>query len=368
MANGTGKAGNHRAFDQVISVTKGEQLRSILTPLVEELSPGNPFMSIRDICDTYNVSIYTAKSALSYFIERGMLEHRQGAGTFRKNPMTHAVVNIGLVASYGFDPFSNLYFGEITRRASKLVFQRNHGLLLLGGTDALPDDGLVAFLRSRLVTGLLLMGVFNESFVRRIEEVKFPAVFCELQKFETSLDYIVAEDPEDSYRLVKHLLDLGHRHIGFMEYPEGDDVRKQSYFRAMGDAGIEPPPTWIHRMPSGNMESGAAGAAALTQQAPELTAIFCKNDTTAVGAITYLKSTGKRVPQDISIVGFDGIPLGEQIDPSLTTVKIDRAAVGENLVKLLYRRIQSPDVEQKIVRLHGEFIERNSCAAPRQET
>ena len=97
------------------AITKPNQLRFQLTEDIEKLEPGSPFMSIRDICKNYNVSVYTAKSALSYFVEHGLLEHRQGAGTFRTNPVNHIAANIGIISSHDFDPFTNNYYGEITK-------------------------------------------------------------------------------------------------------------------------------------------------------------------------------------------------------------------------------------------------------------
>ncbi|WP_235504617.1 LacI family DNA-binding transcriptional regulator [Nostocoides sp. Soil756] len=141
----------------------------------------------------------------------------------------------------------------------------------------------------------------------------------------------------------RHLLDLGHRRIGHITGPEDwpqSQARQAGYREAMEQAGVRPGPVvtgdWSPR-------SGHAGSLQVLDQDPSTTAIFVANDQMAMGALRALAEAGKRVPEDVSVVGFDDIPEASFAQPPLTTIRQDFAALGREAVRLVVGAIEGAD-------------------------
>lgn len=143
-----------------------------------------------------------------------------------------------------------------------------------------------------------------------------------------------------SRRAVRHLLELGHRTVHHLAGPVGSrpaEMRTESWRRTLRKAGIEPPPVfqgdWTSR--SGH-EQGRLIAAD-----PSVTAVFCANDEMAAGVLRALGEAGRAVPDDVSVVGFDDIPIAAYLSPPLTTVAQDFPAIGRELVAMLLRQMET---------------------------
>lgn len=137
-----------------------------------------------------------------------------------------------------------------------------------------------------------------------------------------------------------HLLDLGHRTVHYVSIPSPTDAaqRTAGWRQALLDAGIEPPrplaADWHPR-------SGYLAGQALARD-PRVTAVLCGNDELALGVLRAMHEAGRAVPGDVSVVGFDDTPLAEFYTPTLTTVRLDFAALGRTCFALLRDRIRDP--------------------------
>lgn len=151
-----------------------------------------------------------------------------------------------------------------------------------------------------------------------------PTVVLVNPALERSFGSIDADFEGGAYKMVSYLIELGHRRIAHI----GDDMRLHSsrqrclgYERALRDAGIEVDPNLT--VISGYMRHhGVAGTKELLSRAPDLTAIFCVNDLTAFGAIEWLTTQGWRVPDDVSVTGYDDITAAQHQKPPLSTIHI----------------------------------------------
>jgi LacI family repressor for deo operon, udp, cdd, tsx, nupC, and nupG len=137
--------------------------------------------------------------------------------------------------------------------------------------------------------------------------------------------------------MTEHLLDLGHRRIGLIKGPQGSPLTRDriaGYEDALRDAGIESDPSLLCR---GNfsLQAGYDAAKHLLAQNDRPTAIFCENDEMAIGAIRCIRQAGLRVPEDISVAGFDDIPFAAFCDPPLTTIYQPAEAFGQRAVEIM---------------------------------
>jgi DNA-binding LacI/PurR family transcriptional regulator len=164
---------------------------------------------------------------------------------------------------------------------------------------------------------------------------------------------------------VEHLLGLGHRRIGCITHAPlpytAAAERLEGYCDALAAAGIEYDP----RLVVEGAFDAASGHAAMTELLGRArpTAVFAANDVVAIGALRGLRDVGLRTPADVSVVGFDDIPIAAHVDPPLTTVRLPAGALGETAGRLLVDRINGRPVPARTL-LPTQLIIRDSTAAP----
>ena len=177
---------------------------------------------------------------------------------------------------------------------------------------------------------------------------------------------VVADQVQGTFDAVGHLLALGHRTVHHIAGPadsEPANVRVASWQRCLEGAGIAPPRLWRGDWTArSGYELGHQVAADDT-----VTAVYCANDEMALGLMRALHELGRRVPDDISVVGFDGIALSEYAYPPLTTVKQDFHTIGHELVRILLEQLrsQSRPAQDRLV-VPTELIVRGTTAPPRR--
>lgn len=164
----------------------------------------------------------------------------------------------------------------------------------------------------------------------------------------------------------EHLLELGHRRIGAIKGPDdrlASQERLNGFRSTLANAGIAPDPA-LEVGSDFRFESGEEAAAKLLDLPDPPTAIFGFNDEVAIGAMIAARARGLRIPEDLSIVGFDDALPARLATPPLTTVRQPLAELGRTAVSLLHRLIDEQQVEALRVDLHTKFILRESTAAP----
>jgi LacI family repressor for deo operon, udp, cdd, tsx, nupC, and nupG len=179
---------------------------------------------------------------------------------------------------------------------------------------------------------------------------------------------VVASDNAEGARLaVRHLHGLGHRRIAHVTGPEGNvltSTRRDGLISEREHLGL---PTRSDMIIRGDfsLESGHAAARTILEMERRPTAVFCSADMVAFGLMAGLQAGGLRVPEDISVVGFDDIEMSEYYVPSLTTVRQDRQRLGRRAAELLLERMRTPDAEparEPLVPV--ELVVRGSTAPP----
>jgi len=166
--------------------------------------------------------------------------------------------------------------------------------------------------------------------------------------------------------MTEHLIGLGHRRIGLIKGPKSSPLtrdRVAGYEDALRQAGIDSDPALICHGDF-SLKAGDDGAAAMLQLPQRPTALFCENDEMAIGALKRIKQQGLRVPEDISLVGFDDIPFARYCDPPLTTIAQPAEAFGQKAVEMLIALIEKKPLAQRHVVLPFELTLRRSTAAP----
>lgn len=243
------------------------------------------------------------------------------------------------------------YFAELAARMSAEATARGF-LLLLDITDADPEQErlVLSGMRAHMVDGVVFspLAVTPAEIAARTDDI--PLVLLGERSTPGGFDHVGVDSVAAAYAVGAHLVDLGRRRpaaIGDQPGPGTGAVRLDGYLRALTAAGIEVPAARIASVDAYVREEGYAAMRRLLSlprgQRPD--AVFAFNDLLAIGALRACAEAGVRVPDDIAVAGFDGIPEGRFHRPSLTTVEPDLAALTTLVLDLLLARIEGADTE-----------------------
>jgi len=260
---------------------------------------------------------------------------------------------------------TNIYFGEVVR-GMQTECTRNGYFLFLTDTADQPDHQLevIRALHQRRVDGLVLAHVPDPEnrAVRYLEMHKIPVVFVD-RAINGSFDQVLVENRQAMKSLVAHLTGHGHRRIGLVSGLPGLATtieRIEGYQEGLREAGL---PFDERFLESGESEIDPACEAVLRlMQLPRPpTAIISANNKMTLGMVRALKTIGRRVPKDIAIAAFDDFEWADSFDPSLTVLAQPCQEMGVRAIKLLLRRIKTPERRPVTIVLEPELKIRHSC-------
>ncbi|GAB2587024.1 transcriptional regulator [Paractinoplanes abujensis] len=243
------------------------------------------------------------------------------------------------------------------------------GVEVVVGT--VPEDPLGAAWARRMATarreGLILVtSEINSRQWRQFAEQRIPVVTIDpINLPGPDVPSVGATNFNGGMAATEHLLDLGHRRIGFIEGPAGAMVaiaRLHGYHAALAQRGLTSDPALMAEGPF-TFEAGFAAALELLGRTPRPTALFASNDGQALGAIEAARTLGLRVPEDVSVVGFDDITAAQWSAPPLTTVRQPFAEMGRVALRRLLRLVAGEELASPRVELATQLIVRKSTAA-----
>ena len=270
---------------------------------------------------------------------------------------------IGLLVTATNNPF----FAEVMAGVEQYCQKNQYNLIIATtGGDAKRLQQNLQTLMHKQVDGLLLM--YGDSrFQADIElAISLPLVVMDWWFTELNADKILENSVLGGYLATKALIDAGHRKIGIITGNLKKSVaqnRLQGYKNALSEAKIALNPHWIVESHF-DFEGGALGIQSLLTQSSRPTAVFCCSDTIAVGAYQAIQQQGLRIPQDLSIMGYDDIELARYLSPPLSTICQPKAELGKLAVEALLQRIKNPNENYRTLVLEPTCILRGSISTP----
>ena len=258
-----------------------------------------------------------------------------------------ATSTIGLLVPNG----SNPYFAELARGIEDHCERNGYSVILCNSDD--NNDKQRRYLRvllERRIDGLIVATVGGDGeFAQALAAVKVPMVLVDRPLEGVEADLVQIDHEEGGYLATRHLLALGHRRIACLGGPAETLVAQErlaGYCRAMKEAGQTIQPAWLLNSEFTSAAGYTAAAHLLEKSAP--TAIFAGNDMIGIGILRAAAERGLRVPQDLSIVGFDDIAVSRYLYPALTTVgqsilQLGERAAGQLLARLGQRHRPTPE-------------------------
>jgi LacI family transcriptional regulator len=267
----------------------------------------------------------------------------------------------------------DLYFSAILAGAAEAAYEHEVRLVL---SPTMHEHAREVSLLDRLMQGVTegaLIVLPEESSVELEAALSHSRPFVvvdPLLPLDVRIPCVSADHRSGADQAMAHLLTLGHRRIGAITGPPGwaaTEDRRSGYHDALAAADIDADPT-LEVASDFEFAPGIAAAAALLDVPEPPTAIFAFNDALALGALFAAHQRGIRVPEDVSIVGFDDIKYATIVWPPLTTVRQPLAEIGRTGVNLLIRLIERSRPQSVRIELPVRLVARGSTAPPRERS
>ena len=273
---------------------------------------------------------------------------------------------IGMVVKIDPDipPQANPFYSKVIVGIEDVC--RRNGINLLFATLPVDENNCPVetpqLLYNDSVDGLLMVGTFvDETLTSLPGKAAPPIVLVDGYSNTENYDTVISDNFHAAYQAVSYLIERGHRHIGLAGsaqncYPSLKD-RRNGYLRALKDNNLSD--VYISDF-NINKSKGYDEIIALLKESPHITALFCVNDDVGSAAIRAAQSLGKRVPADISIIGYDDTYIAGNTHPALTTMHVDTVAMGRAAVHLLSLRLENPESARMTLTIHPRLVERES--------
>jgi len=272
---------------------------------------------------------------------------------------------IGVVVTNIADPFVAGVVSGIEDMAEK------HGYsVFLANSNADPEREVrvVRSFEERRVDGIIVTSSrVGALYIPLMERMRVPVVLLNNQHPSEFVHSVLIDNVEASLQATRHLIHLGHRRIAYLGDRFGyqsDTERCAGYRRAVEEAGMEfAPELVVHG--DGKPEGGEQAMAQLLELPNRPTAVFCYNDMSALGAMRQIRAHGLKVPDDLSVAGFDDLYISRYLEPPLTTVRQPMRQMGRMAMETLLHIFDGPHSTHNL-RVEGQLIVRQSTASPKE--
>jgi len=287
--------------------------------------------------------------------------------TLARGLVTRRTRTIGVVV---YD-IANPYYGQLVRGVEDAAFSRGYDLIIGNSdADAVRDTSYLRVFRQRRVDGILAtVADSSRGDLDAWTRASCPVVFLDNFFGSDTCSYVTVDNRQAAFTAVSHLLDEGHPRIGILTATTTASHSVKERFAGYRDAlaarGIPFETALLARCERQSEEGGYDAARALLRDGAAPTALFCINDAIAIGAMRAIYETGREIPRDISVVGFDDVPIAALLRVPLTTVAQPIRRMGAAAVELLMERLEAgPSLPNRQVVLDAHLVIRKSTAPP----
>ncbi len=226
--------------------------------------------------------------------------------------------------------------------------------------------------KEKRLRGIVFLGGYFVHAKEKLEKLQIPFVLSTTGKGPENMDAqlyssLSVDDEKESYKLISYLIEKGHKNIAILSAQENDvsigHYRLEGYKRALKEHGLPVKPDLIRPMKSDiafySMENGYAVTKELLQSGEEFTAVYAISDVMAIGACRAVSEAGKRIPEDYSVVGFDGLKMCNYYIPAITTIRQPVEEIALDTIRLLFDIMAGQKGHQHRI-YEGELLEQES--------
>jgi LacI family transcriptional regulator, galactose operon repressor len=336
---------------------------------------GRSIVRLKDIADKTGFSTNTVSLALREsprippetrdFIRAAALELNYLPNQIAKSLVSRQTMTIGLVLTDILNP-------TLTKTAQALelaLSEQGYSTLFATSNNNLDEEiEVVNMFRSRQVDGMLVYPTHHRQIdhIRTLRDANYPVVLLVADP-DAGVDAVSVDDRRGAYKATRHLLERGHRRIGFLDAASalGNKEKREGYMMALREFSAEYDPQLVVDPAGRGATPGHDATRRLLGLPNPPTAIFASNDSLALGVLKYCHSAGFSVPSDIAIIGYDNIEFAEMATTPLSSVNYAAGELSQLAVDRLLTLIRADRLpEPEVTLIDPELVIRQSTASP----
>lgn len=273
-----------------------------------------------------------------------------------KETFTHSIACLFARTS---DGVTDSFFSPLARSIEKEAFKHNYILKYTFTAFDMNHPSTFRLISDHNVDGIAVLGRCDKQLLKFLKQYFKCIVYTGLNNLDAKYDQIICDGYEASLNAMEHLISLCHTKIAYIGETKSED-RYQGYCAALAAHNLPVIPAYVTNVALSS-EGGYKGAKKLLERKADISAIFCPNDMTAIGAMKAVKEHGLSIPQDISIISIDDIDTAQYLTPMLTTIHIPVEEMGQMAAKTLIDRIEGGHKLPLKVNLPFYIANRESC-------
>jgi len=291
-----------------------------------------------------DISEATKEMVLQVIKENHYVPNNSARNLKRSASKTIAVLIKGITNPF-FNRMLQVFEKETKRRKYSYILQR---------VDENQDeiDVAIEIEKEKRLKGIVFLGGYFSHSQEKLDQLTVPFVLSTIgmtaEVDQNNYSSVSVDDFQESYKMVDYLLSLGHKKIAIISASMEDEsigrLRYEGYRKALEDHGMEVKESLVRCMKenieSYTMENGYVVTKELLQSEEEFTAVYAISDSLAVGACKAILESGKRIPEDYSVAGFDGLDIAFYYNPSITTIRQPVEQIARETIKILFDLIQ----------------------------
>ena len=337
-----------------------------------EIRPGDRLPSENELSVGYGLSRHTVRKALAILVNEGYVTAEHGRGTFCSERMRHRKnsKNIAVITTY----ISDYIFPRLIQGMDRVLTEQGYSIILKNtGNSRQKEAQCLEDVLTKDVDGLIIEPSKSQILCRnmhlyqKLDEYRIPYVFiqgCYPQMKQKPA--VLLDDAKGGYLITRYLIETGHKHIiGIFKADDSQGAeRHKGYARALQEAGMPYLPErviWFHT--EDRKVKPAVMVKMMLEQENAVDSVVCYNDQIAAEVMEQLNALGKKVPDDISVTGYDNSFYAWSGSVGLTTIAHPQEKLGEMAAELLLEQIHGIPIEESRVQrlIEPELIIRDSC-------
>ncbi|ATO37190.1 LacI family DNA-binding transcriptional regulator [Geobacillus thermodenitrificans] len=301
-------------------------------------------------------SIKTKEKVLSAIKELGYQPNALARGLINKRTKTIAIL---------FPEVSSMFSAKILRGVENVVHEQGASVIVCNtASNGIRTMKYLQLLHEKRIEGIIFVSeVLKEEYYEAVSSMNIPIVLAATETYRYQLPYVKVNDRHAAYTAVEYLINKGHQKIGMISGNKYDPIaghpRIEGYKEALRRNYITVNEKYIVDAKGFGFKDGFENLPRLLEAAPDITAVFAASDEMAVGVISAAYRLGIRIPDDLSVIGYDNLPLGEMSIPPLTTVAQPLEEIGEMAANMLFTMIETGETMESRIMPH-KIIERAS--------
>jgi len=262
-------------------------------------------------------------------------------------------------------------YSRMASSVEKSLFNNGYrGIVCNSEEDENRENAYIEMLLRQRADGIIVnTSARNPEYLHELNQNNIPIVLFDRSVDGVSCHQVFCDNSQGGYSAIQHLAELGHQRVGVIAaptYPEVIQRRLKGVKHAIADYQLDNNPLLIRTGDNQLFDMGYESARELLSMDHRPTAIFALTDVTAVGVLHAAREMGIRVPTELSVMGYDDVPIANYMLPPLTTIAQPFVQMGQTAVELLLKSIENPDTEPERAVLPTHMVIRESAAPPNQ--